>query len=222
MASLKKNVGSQNITFCMVTTSGAADPSATVSVYVVKDNGSQASGGGTVTNSGNGQYNYAPTQAETNATDVGFMFTATGDVPVNLDFHTDIVDANGLPEVDTFYWNGQATQVDANNLPQVSVTAIAGSETAATNVSIANETIGRGTCSSGGSTTSINTSSFTPNGAAQGQFIGRTLIFDFNTTTASLQGQATTITDSSDAAAPVFTVIGLTTPPSAGDTFGVY
>lgn len=90
MASLLKNVASQNITFCMINAStGAADASATVAVKVTKDNGSQASGGGTVTNSGNGQYNYAPTQAETNATDVGFMFTATGDIPVNADFHTD-------------------------------------------------------------------------------------------------------------------------------------
>lgn len=90
MASLQKNVASQNFTFCMVSaTTGAADASATVTVKVTKDNGTQASGGGTVTNSGNGQYNYAPTQAETNATDVGFLMTATGDIPVNYDFHTD-------------------------------------------------------------------------------------------------------------------------------------
>jgi hypothetical protein len=109
MANLQKNVASQNMTFCMVTTAGAADASATVAIHVTKDNGSQASGGGTVTNSGNGQYNYAPTQAETNATDVGFLFTASGDVPVNLDFHTDIVNSSGYAEVDATYINGQTT-----------------------------------------------------------------------------------------------------------------
>lgn len=100
MANLQKNVASQNITFCMVTVAGVADASATVTVSITKDNGSQASGSGTTTNKGLGQYNYAPTQAETNAIDVGFMFTATGDVPVNLDFHTDpATDANGLLSV---------------------------------------------------------------------------------------------------------------------------
>ena len=100
MASLQKNVASQNFTFCMVNaTTGAADTAATVTVRVVKDNGAQAAGGGTVTNSGNGQYNYAPTQAETNATDVGFLLTATSDIPVNIDFHTDLTDANGFTSV---------------------------------------------------------------------------------------------------------------------------
>lgn len=103
MASLQRNVASQNFTFCMVSAStGAADASATVTVKVTKDNGTQTGGAGTVTNAGNGQYNYAPAQAETNAVDVGFLMTATGDIPVNVDFHTDpvnfaslAIDANG-------------------------------------------------------------------------------------------------------------------------------
>ena len=112
MSSLQKNVASQNITFVMVNAStGAADTGATVTVYVTKDNGAQATGVGTVTNSGHGQYNYAPTQAETNATDVGFLFTATGDIPVNYDFHTDVVDANGFVSVNVADING-VTQVN--------------------------------------------------------------------------------------------------------------
>jgi hypothetical protein len=103
MASLQKNVASQNVTFCMVAASnGSALSGASVSVLVTKDNGAQASGGGTVTGLGSGQYNYAPTQAETNAFDVGFFFTATGAIPLNIDFHTDpanfqslSIDANG-------------------------------------------------------------------------------------------------------------------------------
>ena len=146
MSGLQKNVSGQNCTFCMVSAStGAADASATVSVHVTKDNGTQASGGGTVTNSGNGQYNYAPTQAETDATDVGFLFTATGDIPVNYDFHTDVVDANGYPStnlvdiagsavstsaaqlgVNAVNIAGQAAALDANNFLKVDVADILG------------------------------------------------------------------------------------------------
>src|SRR5271166_5891611 len=123
MSSLRKNVASQNFTFVMLSaTTGAVDASATVTVYVTKDNGSQATGTGTVTNSGHGQYNYAPTQAETNATDVGFLCTATGDIAVNLDFHTDVVDANGLPSVNTVDWNGTAVSSPATaGIPDVNV-----------------------------------------------------------------------------------------------------
>ena len=141
MASLKKNTASQNFTFCMVTTAGAADASATVTVKVTKDNGSQTSGSGTVTNSGNGQYNYAPTQSETNATDIGFFFTATGDVPVNMDFLTDVVGGtSGYPLVSVAYINeiitssvttvsaiigqAQALAFNANNFLKVSLNDI--------------------------------------------------------------------------------------------------
>lgn len=114
MASLQKNVASQHIKFVLVSaTTGGADSGATVTVKVAKDAGAQASGGGTVTNLGNGQYDYAPTQGETNATDVGFLFTATGDIPVHADFHTDVVDANALPSVNVADWN--AVSLGATN-----------------------------------------------------------------------------------------------------------
>ncbi len=138
MANLKKNVAGQNMTFLMVSaTTGGADAGATVSAFVTKDNGAQASGSGTVTNSGNGQYNYAPTQAETNATDVGFLFTASGDIPVNYDFHTDIVDGNGLPSVDVEDWLGHAVSVDSNNAPNVSAKYWAGTAITASSIPVA-------------------------------------------------------------------------------------
>ena len=411
MSSLRKNVASQNFTFCLVSaTTGLGVAGASITAYVTKDGAAQGAAAGTTTSQGNGQYNYAPTQAETNATDVGFFFTATGCVPCNLDFHTDVVDANGLvsvnlvdiagsavsttsaqlgvnviqvngttqtakdlgasatqtgdsfarlgapagasvsadiaavksdtgtiltdvntgagaiytrlgapagasiaadiaaveanavtlvagvnvtniggsalsthaagmipadvrdivgvavstttaqlgvnavqynaqttqtdanglPKVDivdvagsavatgsaqlgvnVVQWNGQATQNDANNLPKVDIEAVNGNTTAAQNVSHTMQAIGRGTCTIGGSTTSVVTSAFAPAGAAAGQFLGRVIIFDANTTTAALQGQATVITASSNAAAPVFTVVALTTAPSSGDTFSV-
>ena len=243
MASLQKNVASQKVTFGLVNAStGAALTSATfTSLAWVTVDGTQAGFAGTFTTLGNGQYQYAPTQGETNGTNVGIFIAPSGAVPVNLDFHTDVVDGNGLLQVDVVDIAGSAVatgsaqlgvnvvnigahavSLDGNNLLKVDVADIAGLAAAASNVSIANATIGRGTCTTGGSTTSVATSAFTPNGAAAGQFIGRTMIFDYNTTTSALQGQATTITASTNAAAPTFTVTALTTAPSSGDTFGVY
>ena len=91
MASLLKNTGGQNITFTLVNaTTGAALTSATFTslAWVTKDN-TQAGFAGTFTTLGNGQFNYAPTQSETNCTDFGLLITVAGAVPVNLDFHTD-------------------------------------------------------------------------------------------------------------------------------------
>jgi hypothetical protein len=90
MAALQKNVAGQNFTFGLINlTNGSPLTGASVSVYVTKDGGAQASGGGAITETGNGQYNYAPTQAETNATDVGFKLVASNAISVNIDFHTD-------------------------------------------------------------------------------------------------------------------------------------
>lgn len=113
MGSLKKNVAGQNVTFGLVSAStGGAATGASVTAYVTKD-GTQALGTGTITelkvsSVGYGAYNYSPTQAETNATDVGFLFVATGAIPVNLDFHPDIVDANGYASVNVADFGGTA------------------------------------------------------------------------------------------------------------------
>lgn len=101
------------------------------------------------------------------------------------------------------------------------VGAVAGNATAATNLSQSTQAIGRGTATTGGSTTSIVTSAFSPSGAVANQFAGRVIIFDAGTTTTALRGQATTISASSNAASPTFTVTALTTAPVSGDTFSV-
>jgi hypothetical protein len=127
MASLRKNTASQNITFALINaSSGAALTGATVIIYVTKDNGSQASGGGTATELGHGQYNYAPTQAETNATDVGFIFSATSAIPVNLDFHPDVVDGNGYLDVNLVDIAGSALSTSTAQLG-VNLVSVAGS-----------------------------------------------------------------------------------------------
>lgn len=84
MSALRKNVASQVITFCLVDSStGAAKTGATVTTKVALD-GTQSASAGTLTELTTGQYKYVPTQGETNGTSVGFLFTATGAVPVNI------------------------------------------------------------------------------------------------------------------------------------------
>lgn len=85
----------------------------------------------------------------------------------------------------------------------------------------ADNTVVRGTVTTGASTTSIPTSAFSPSGAAADQFKGRILVFDTDTATATLRGQATDITASSNSATPTLTVTALTHAPSSGDTFSV-
>lgn len=82
-------------------------------------------------------------------------------------------------------------------------------------------TVCRGTVTTGASTTSIPTSAFTPAGAVADQFKGRIVIFDIDTATAALRGQATDITASSNSSTPTFTVTALTSTPASGDTFTI-
>lgn len=85
-----KNVGSQYVFFTMVTAAtGAADTGATVTTKVTIDGGSQASGGGSVTNLGNGQYRYNATSGDMNGSNIGFLFTAASDVPVSISITTE-------------------------------------------------------------------------------------------------------------------------------------
>lgn len=70
-------------------------------------------------------------------------------------------------------------------------------------------------------TTSVVTSSVSPVGAVADQFKDRVIVFDSTTTTTALRCQVAHITASSNAAAPVLTVSGLTTAPVSGDTFTI-
>ena len=76
-----------------------------------------------------------------------------------------------------------------------------------------------GTVTTGATTTSIPTSSLTPAAGATDQFKGRIVIFDKDTSTANLRGQATDITASTSGG--TLTVTALTTAPSNGDTFEI-
>lgn len=100
---------------------------------------------------------------------------------------------------------------------KVDVLAISGSTVAADNLEESTEVIGYGTCTTGGSTTSVVASAVSPASAVNDQYNGRVMIFKGNTT-AALAGQATTISDY-DHASLTFTVVALTTAPASGDLF---
>ena len=109
-----------------------------------------------------------------------------------------------------------ANKVDANTL------AMNGNATAAANVAHSMQAITRGTCS-GGTTATAVVSTLTSPGSlgASGQLIGRTILFDADTTTTNLQGQASNITASTTGATPTITFTAMTTAPVNGDTFSV-
>lgn len=104
-----------------------------------------------------------------------------------------------------------AGRVDAN------IEAVNNDTAAADSLARSAATIVRGTVDAGASTTSIPTSSLAPAASVADQFKGRIVIFDKDTSTAALRGQATDITASDGAG--TLTVTALTTAPSSGDTF---
>jgi len=106
MASLLKNTASQHIGFVLTNVSTGAPVTAGGAGNVVIDGGAQAACAGTFTHKGSGQWDYAPTQAETNGTAISFAFTGTSAIQIGMLFYTDQVDANGLLKVDTEDWKG--------------------------------------------------------------------------------------------------------------------
>ena len=78
----------------------------------------------------------------------------------------------------------------------------------------------RGVISSG-TTTSLSTSYIEVGADDLDQFKGRIIIFDKDTLSVGLRGQATSITANDGADLPTFTVDALTIAPVAGDTFSI-
>lgn len=227
---------------------------ATPTVTISKNGAAFGAPGGSVTEIANGWYQVGGNTTDTNTLgDILLHATATGADPCDMvvaqvvafnprnanlgitNLSVNVAQWNGtnvsppatagLPDVNARNIGGVAAALDGNNLLKVDVEDINGNATAAQNVSKANQAIGRGLCTSGGSTTSVPTSLFSLGsaGTAPSQFVGRVIIFDANTPTVALQGQATNITASTGGATPTFTVGSpLTTTPASGDTFGIY
>ena len=112
------------------------------------------------------------------------------------------------------------TALSSNSNVKADTEEIAGNLTAASNVSRANRDVMRGTCSGGSTTTAICSSISSPASLTDsGQLVGRTIIFDSDTTTVNMQGQASNITASTTGATPTITFTAMTHAPANGDTF---
>ena len=85
---MRPNVAGQHIGAQMTTAADGTPFTATVTVKVTKDGGTQSAGAGSVTHKGGGFHDYAPTQAETNATHLAFTFEGTGAITTTVQVYT--------------------------------------------------------------------------------------------------------------------------------------
>jgi len=108
---VRKNTAGQHIAFQMNSaTDGSAVTSGTPTVYYTIDGGTQATGGGTSTHEGNGQWSYAPAQAETNGNHVAFTMAISGAISQTV---------NAYP---------LSTDLQTTSTPTVNTTQIEGSD----------------------------------------------------------------------------------------------
>lgn len=140
MASLRKNVAGQTVNVQLNKTADGTACTTGGAYNVVIDTGAQGAGAGTMTHKGGGQWQCAPTQAETNGTCIGLQFTGTGAIAVGFNIFTDTYSAGGLPSVDvagfsytsTITLSGFASNITGNLSGSVgSVTGAVGSVTGA-------------------------------------------------------------------------------------------
>lgn len=84
-----KNVAGQHIAAQLIAKAdGTPITSGTTTVYVTIDGGTQGSGGGTVTHKGNGEWDYAPTQGETNGNHIAYTWVHADAINVTKDVYT--------------------------------------------------------------------------------------------------------------------------------------
>lgn len=85
----RKNTSGQYLYFGLVAAStGSALTGATVTAVRSIDGAAQGAATGTVSEPGNGQYQLAMSQADTNGNNIGFLFTASTAVPVSISIVT--------------------------------------------------------------------------------------------------------------------------------------
>jgi len=99
---MRRNVAGQFIGSQMITAADGTAFTGSVTVYVTGDAGTQALGSvgsGVCAHEGNGFHTYAPAQAETNYTHVGFTFIGTGAIPATVQVFPTVYDANGRADV---------------------------------------------------------------------------------------------------------------------------
>ena len=97
---LKKNTAGQFIYFALINaTDGSAHTGQTPTGYQAIDGAAQGAIGGAVTENANGQYEYAPSQGDTNGDEIGYFFVNSGSIPVSITVTTEtkkMVDLNDI------------------------------------------------------------------------------------------------------------------------------
>ena len=86
---MKKNVASQFIGVQMITAADGTDFTGSITCTIAKDGAALGASGGTgPTHQATGYYEYAPTQAETNADHIAFHFVGTGAISTTVQVYT--------------------------------------------------------------------------------------------------------------------------------------
>lgn len=210
---MQKNVAGQKLQFfAFIPSTGLpkTGDAANITIYVSKDHGAvtaltDTSAAEMDATNAKGVYVVDVAQAESNADELAFTGkSSTSDVSIVPRFIT------------TTAPNFNKASIDSSGLVTPTTAAIT-----AIRDKILERTTLRGTASGTPTTTSIPTSAMSPATSVADQVKGRIVVFDQDTTTAALRGQATDITASSASATPTLTVTALTTAPVSGDTFTI-
>ena len=243
---MQKNVAGQKLQFfAFVPSTGLpkTGAAANITIYVSKDHGAATALADTSATEmdatdAKGVYVVDVSQTETNADELTFTGkSSTSEVSIVPRFitttpanYSGLVITSGRANADVTH-NGGTAITAAAGVQEVKVASIAANAitAAATATDFGTEirdaitlrTTLRGTASGTPTTTSIPTSAMSPATSVADQVKGRIVIFDHDTTTAALRGQATDITASSASATPTLTVTALTTAPVSGDTFTI-
>jgi hypothetical protein len=124
-----KNQSGQNITFLMLSIADRLPVTGiTPTVDIIKDNGIQFSGSGSMSEKGNGVYNYGPTQSETNASCISFLFQGTGAESKNENIYPEdmsIAHAANLIQIDGLATSGTNASLNLKQLNIVNDNGIA-------------------------------------------------------------------------------------------------
>ncbi|MCC6483368.1 MAG: hypothetical protein IT209_00850 [Armatimonadetes bacterium] len=115
--SFKKNTAAK-LFFCLVdATDGSAMTGASVTAKRSIDGGAQADTTGSVSEVGLGQYVLAGAAGDFNGAEIGFLFTASGAVPVSITVHTDTKVVSDLHDATDVSSNVTAIKAKTDNLP---------------------------------------------------------------------------------------------------------
>jgi hypothetical protein len=114
-----RNTAGQIVAAQLVAKADGTDvTSGTTTVYVTLDGGTQSAGSGTVTHEGNGTWNYAPTQAETDAGHAVFTFVNSAAVSAAINVYPTVLNdyADALLKRDWTSVTGEAARSVLNAL----------------------------------------------------------------------------------------------------------